>query len=323
MTIDRYREIGGVQGAIAQRAEAVYANLTPEQQAAARRMLLRLTEPGEGTEDTRRRASVAELLPTAASPDVVEAVVQPARRRPVACHERDRYGREIVDVAHEALIRGWPRLQGWIRENPAGLRIHRRITETAAEWAAAGRDPSYLFSGQRLDEARRWAGDNDDDLNDAERDFLAASGAAKARAALTRRRRIQFAIGGTAVAMLLIAIAGLAAFVNWQEAQRPGDRTQPMPASRLPGACLRPKVSGKRPKIRCSACGWRSKGSIWRPRAARQPRLSGQTCSSSSRARAQRRLAEGSSGSPSVRMAVTQSSGPEKGGRSGGWPTES
>ena len=56
LTTDAYYEIGGVQGALAQRADAVYEKLTLEQKDAARRVLLRLTQPGEGTEDTRRRA---------------------------------------------------------------------------------------------------------------------------------------------------------------------------------------------------------------------------------------------------------------------------
>jgi hypothetical protein len=45
-----------VHGALSQRAEQIYNALSAEQQQIARRMLLRLTQPGEGTEDTRRRA---------------------------------------------------------------------------------------------------------------------------------------------------------------------------------------------------------------------------------------------------------------------------
>ena len=219
LTIDRYQEIGGVRGAIAQRAEAVYGNLTAAEQTAARRVLLRLTEPGEGTEDTRRRASMTELLPTGNSPDAVEAVVnQLADARLLVTSETDT-GDEIVDVAHEALIRGWPRLQGWISGNLAGLRIHRRITETSTEWEAVKRDPSYLFGGQRLVEAQRWAAENDDDLNEVERAFIAASEEAAAKTQRARRRRIQLAIAGTAAAMVLITAAAIAAFAGYREAE--------------------------------------------------------------------------------------------------------
>ncbi len=62
LTQGAYRAIGGVPGAIAARAEAAYGALDPAGQAVARRVLLRLVEPGEGTEDTRRRATWDELV---------------------------------------------------------------------------------------------------------------------------------------------------------------------------------------------------------------------------------------------------------------------
>ena len=49
---------------------------------------------------------------------------------------RDETGAEVVDVSHEALIRGWPRLRGWIDADRAGLLIHRRLTDAAREWDA-------------------------------------------------------------------------------------------------------------------------------------------------------------------------------------------
>ena len=65
LTLEAYRETGGVQGALAKRADAIFSALTPEQQEIARRALLRLTQPGEGTEDTRRaRAWRARGRPT-------------------------------------------------------------------------------------------------------------------------------------------------------------------------------------------------------------------------------------------------------------------
>jgi hypothetical protein len=62
LTLAGYTASGGVQGAIAQTADTAYAEqLTPQQQAIARRVFLRLTELGEGTQDTRRRATLDEL----------------------------------------------------------------------------------------------------------------------------------------------------------------------------------------------------------------------------------------------------------------------
>ena len=81
LTVDRYHEIGGVRGAIAQRAEASFARLSPEQQRAARRVLLRLTTPGEGTEDSRRRATLTELVPDGPEAQDVQAVINELTNR--------------------------------------------------------------------------------------------------------------------------------------------------------------------------------------------------------------------------------------------------
>jgi hypothetical protein len=62
MTLSGYHEAGGVRGAIAKTAEAVYQHLNPERQMIARNIFLRLTELGEGTQDTRRRAGLDELV---------------------------------------------------------------------------------------------------------------------------------------------------------------------------------------------------------------------------------------------------------------------
>ena len=64
LTVIGYLQSGGVQGAIAKTAETVYRDMfSAEQQGLARNVFLRLTELGEGTEDTRRRASTSELIP--------------------------------------------------------------------------------------------------------------------------------------------------------------------------------------------------------------------------------------------------------------------
>ena len=76
LTLEAYRESGGVQGAIAKRADAIYDAFTAEQQAIARRIMLRLTQPGEGTEDTRRRATMDELVTRTGESGAVEGVAQ-------------------------------------------------------------------------------------------------------------------------------------------------------------------------------------------------------------------------------------------------------
>ena len=222
LTLEGYRESGGVQGALAERADAVFSALTPEQQAMARRALLRLTQPGEGTEDTRRRAGMDELAGGRTDEPAVAAVVQSlVAARLLTTSTDDEDGGAEVEVAHEALIRGWPRLRGWIDEDRAGLRIQHRLSEAAHEWETLGRDEGVLYRGARLAEAKEWRERNPDELNEVELEFLEASSEARdreARAAEARRRK-EVRLLRTVAAVLLggVAIAGAALLVALQQ----------------------------------------------------------------------------------------------------------
>ena len=130
MTLKAYAESGGVRGAIARTADRVYhAELDDAQQEIARSIFLRLTELGEGSQDTRRRVNVESFrggLPLSASRFGRAGT---ARRGAVG----DRCG--TVEVAHEALIREWPTLREWLSEDREGLRLHRQLTHAAEECA--------------------------------------------------------------------------------------------------------------------------------------------------------------------------------------------
>lgn len=137
LTLQGYAAAGEMRGAIARTADDVYRKLTPEQQMIARFIFLRLTELGEGAQDTRRRATLAELLSSSDAAATVLEVLKTltdarlittdnphlaAGDRPAAA------GEETAEVAHEALIREWPLLRAWLDEDREGLRIQRRLT---------------------------------------------------------------------------------------------------------------------------------------------------------------------------------------------------
>jgi hypothetical protein len=212
LTTDRYNAIGRVKGAILSRAERIYEQLTPEQQTAARRVLLRLTQPGSGTEDTRRRAARTELTASSQGGTAAEAVIERFAEARLLTTDESSTGEEIVDVAHEALIRGWPRLQQWVDENPTALRVHRELTEAAEKWDHQGRKRGYLYSGPRLDEAKALASRYGDDLNDLELGFLKASLGA-------RQRRVILAGGAVALVSATLAVLGIFSLIQGQLAR--------------------------------------------------------------------------------------------------------
>jgi WD40 repeat protein/DNA-binding SARP family transcriptional activator len=178
-----YAGAGGVHGAIARTAEQVYQDLPPEHQALARRIFLRLTELGEGTEATRRRAALTELLAYARPVEVVLQRLAEARLIII--------GEEAAEVAHEALIRAWPTLQAWLAEDGDGLRLHRRLTEAAQSWAALDHDPEELYRGARLVQAREWAQAQPEALNTLEQEFLLAAEAQAERETAEREAQRQ------------------------------------------------------------------------------------------------------------------------------------
>jgi len=170
-TIEGYRASGGVRGAIAETAESVFTDqLNGQQQDLAREVFLRLTELGEGTEDTRRRAGLNELVRQSAEATQLRAVLNTlAEARLITLNE------DSAEVAHEALIREWHRLHEWLTNDRDGLRLHRHLTDSAHEWETRGQDASELYRGARLAQAREWVEANEGRLNESERVFLTAS----------------------------------------------------------------------------------------------------------------------------------------------------
>jgi tetratricopeptide (TPR) repeat protein len=177
LTRAAYKEVGELRGALENRADEVLGEFDAAGREFCRRIFLRLTQPGAGTEDTRRRASFAELVPAGADPRAVEAVVRRLADARLITTEAgaNATGEVSVEVAHEALVRGWGRLREWIGADRAGLAIHRQLTEAARDWAAHRREHSFLYGGSRLALAGDWAKAHPDDLNELEAEFLAAS----------------------------------------------------------------------------------------------------------------------------------------------------
>ncbi len=171
LTLSGYHASGGVRSAIAETAESVFTDqLNKSQQEIAREVFLRLTELGEGTEDTRRRAALAELGRQFEETAQFRVVLNTlAEARLITLNE------DSAEVAHEALIRRWQRLHEWLTQDREGLLLHRHLTEASQEWERRGRDASELYRGARLAQASEWTAVHPGHLNRSESEFLAAS----------------------------------------------------------------------------------------------------------------------------------------------------
>ncbi len=189
MTLVGYQAAGGVRRAIAKTADGVYQKLSPNKQIIAKSIFLRLTDLGDGTEDTRRRALTEELYSlTDNSADVQSVLAILIEARLVTIDETD------VEVDHEALIREWPLLRGWLEEDKENIHLHRQLTEAAQIWRDLDYDSSPLLRGLRLVRMETWLAESDRRLNDLELSFLKTSREAilsEERAETADRQRIR------------------------------------------------------------------------------------------------------------------------------------
>ena len=158
LTLEAYREIGGVGGALAASAEHLYATRQPGGREAVRQLFLRLVTLGEGAADTRRRVPLSELSAIEVDASAMESAIDTYGRHRLLTFDRDPSTREpTVEVAHEALLGAWERLRGWIDEGREDLRMHRRLSDAATSGSGASTEPSFLLTGSRLDQFESWA----------------------------------------------------------------------------------------------------------------------------------------------------------------------
>jgi WD40 repeat protein/DNA-binding SARP family transcriptional activator len=209
-----YEASGGVSGAVSRLAERAYRRLSELQRERARVILLRLTDV-EQPAPMRRRVPLSELE-TEQDDDAAAALAVLTESRLLTVDKG------TVEVAHEALLREWPRLRGWLAEDIEGRRLHQHLIHAAGEWQGSGRDPAELYRGARLASALDWAVTHDPDLNELEREFLDESRAASEREAERQRRtnrRLRSLLAGVGVLLAIAVVAGVLAISQRQGAR--------------------------------------------------------------------------------------------------------
>ena len=209
-------KMGGIDGAIVARAEALFADLDPGQQQGAHRLFTRLVTPGEGGKDVRRRARRSEL-----TADATEVAERFATYRLLTV-DRDPASREpTIEVAHEALLRSWPRLQGWLDVDRDWLGQLHLLSSAARSWDESGREPTELLRGPRLALVSAAVDQRLESLSELDEDFLRSSQQANEesiRRETIRRRRSRRLLVATATALVLALVGGSVAFRQRRDA---------------------------------------------------------------------------------------------------------
>jgi hypothetical protein len=162
-----------VREAIRLTAERTFDALSLQDQQVARQLFLRLVSPGEGKEDTRARAAMPV---DQAQRKIVEQFA--SQRTRLLVTGLDRAARPTVEVAHEALIRTWPRLRQWIDTNREKLRSRAAILQAKADWEQHERREDLLLpAGFQLSRARTLLAEPGDLSVDDIREFIELSSA--------------------------------------------------------------------------------------------------------------------------------------------------
>ncbi|MGH8082305.1 MAG: winged helix-turn-helix domain-containing protein, partial [Lysobacter sp.] len=218
LSLATYRELGGLEGALAHRAEQVYAELPAAAQASLERVLAALIVIRPDSDAVTGRRVLWSSLDDAAARELAEAFV----RARLFVGELSG-GEPGFGVAHEALLRQWPRAREWARENRQLLQARERLQRSAQRWVSEGRRTDHLLNpGRPLAEAREAARRLPDDLDADDLQFLHASERQQRRKQWLRASAI-----GALCALALVAIGlGLQAWQARREAESRRDQAQ-------------------------------------------------------------------------------------------------
>ncbi len=227
LTLTGFVQAGGVTGALANTAEAAFATLDATDRALARRLLVRLAGPG-GTDGpgtlVRRRVPLSELGLEGRDGGRRRAVIEEFVARRLLTIDAGH-----LEVTHEALLTGWPRLAGWLSEDALGRAVRAHLAPEAAGWAADGRPADRLYGGTRLDSALEWLARPDADPTLVEREFLRASAEraeaelAAARAQVLREQAARRRTRRLAAVLAVVTILALAGGLFAVERKRAAD----------------------------------------------------------------------------------------------------
>ena len=214
LTHQAYQEIGGVKKAIANHAEQVYQKLSETEKQQAQRIFVQLVRPGEGTEDTRRVATRAEVGDE--NWNLVSYLAGYQARLVVTGRQETE---DTVEVVHEALIREWETLRQWINDNREFRTWQERLKLSLREWKNNKQDVEWLLWGTLLTVAEDWLRQRADEMTQEERDFIQVSIKERDREKreIERRRRLTL-MGLSGFSVIALGLAGMAG-VNWREAR--------------------------------------------------------------------------------------------------------
>jgi WD40 repeat protein len=210
LTIDNYVNSGGIDGAVAETAQSVYANLTTDQQETAHRLFLRLVHGHASGDEVRVRLPLADLPEEREEPGLREVLNRFIAARLLTADS------DTIEISHDALMVAWPTLRQWLRDSRDRRLALQKLEEAAHAWDTGGRRDDYLPQGTRLESDRSWAQRYPAELSSTATDYVEAGLALSRR----RTRRLQQTVAGLAGLLVIALVLGVVVYIQQRTTAR-------------------------------------------------------------------------------------------------------
>jgi len=198
LLVSVYHDLGRLEGAIGKNAEQVLAQLNEPERAALPNVLSMLITLAEDEKSITSRTARWGMLSNNAEKNLVKAMVD--NRLFVSHLQQDQ---ACFSIAHEALLRRWPRATQWISDHSDSLAIKSRLQHQSNRWLAESKSSAYLLAeGKPLAEASTLVDNKLFSLEPQELALIQAS-AKHTNIGRWRRRAVMLAL----VALTLISVA--------------------------------------------------------------------------------------------------------------------
>lgn len=227
---ETYQKIGGVGGALAGKAQEIYNELEDAEQDIVRRVFIGLVQLGEGTRDTRRRATLSSLTANQDTSEFIKQVIDrfssPGARLVTLSSQA---GEEIAEVTHEALFDHWQLLNDWLDSSRDDIRFQRRLEAAAQYWQTQGKPSGLLWRPPDLDLLETYELHKSQEMTELETDFWNQSYLAEKR----RKQNKRLITGGLTCGFVLASVSTGIALWNMRAATRNSIKTLAQSATSL------------------------------------------------------------------------------------------
>ena len=186
-----WARIGGIEGALAVAAQAVYDALADSERVHMRALLIELFR----ADGTRVRVDESVVVKSNGAAAVLERLIE----RRLVRRQLDSHRRANLEVVHEALARRWPLLHSWLEETRAERELIQDVKYDAERWQRAGCPAEMLWRGGRLAAVARLH-----DRVDEAAEFIVAASMSASRQRTTRRGIIGLLLALVAVAIIMV-----------------------------------------------------------------------------------------------------------------------